>query len=105
MLRLIAALLLCDCAAALVPPQHRQARRAARPAARMAATVASDVLYRSHLSDKHVFPDGDSPLPAVGERFRKGVKQVSTLGPASFDDEPSLAVVSAHDSNHYKATC
>ena len=87
MLRLIAALLLCDCAAALVPPQHRQARRAARPAARMAATVASDVLYRSHLNDKHVFPDGDSPLPAVGERFRKGVKQVSTLGPASFDPE------------------
>ena len=87
MLRLIAALLLCDCAAALVPPQHRHARRAARPAARMAATVASDVLYRSHLNDKHVFPDGDSPLPAVGERFRKGVKQVSTLGPASFDPE------------------
>ena len=58
---------------------------AARHALRMATSVRPDD-YLQTLSAGGGAAGGDVlGTPAVGPRFRKGVKQVSTLGPASFD--------------------
>ena len=58
---------------------------AARHALRMATSVRPDD-YLQTLGGGGGAAGGDVlGTPAVGPRFRKGVKQVSTLGPASFD--------------------